>query len=63
MPAGDDFRPDPDLQMVATRSADLCVKFIRHKFGKDADYSEAFLPEIESILQMLHLSNACPEAL
>ncbi len=56
MPTADDFRPDPELQIVATRSADLCVNFIRHKFGKDADYSETFLPEVENILQLLHLS-------
>lgn len=51
-----DFTPDPELQAVATRSAELCVRFIEHKFGKTADYSEAFLPEIESILGLLHLS-------
>lgn len=54
----DDFKPDPELQAVATSSADLCVKFIQHKFGKSADYSEAFLPEVDNILQVLHLSLA-----
>ena len=50
------FQADPELQQVATRSADFCVKFIQHKFGKNADYSEAFVPEIENILHLLHLS-------
>lgn len=54
----DNYRPDPDLQKHATHSADLCVKFIRHKFGREADYSEAFIPEVENILQLLHLSMA-----
>lgn len=55
MPAND-FQPDAELQAVAIRGADLCVKFIHHKFAKTADYSEAFLPEVENILQLLHLS-------
>jgi len=55
-PSAADFQPDPELQQIAIRGADICVQFIRHKFGKIADYSEAFLPEIENILQLLHLS-------
>lgn len=51
-----EFTPDPKLQETATRSAELCVKFIGHKFGKTADYSEAFLSEIENILGLLHAS-------
>lgn len=54
--SSDDFRLDPELQMVATRFADLCVNFIQQKFGKTADYSESFVLEIENILQLLHLS-------
>ena len=56
MSLSENFKPDPELQVVATRGAELCTKFIRAKFGKNADYSEAFLPEVESILQLLHLS-------
>jgi hypothetical protein len=56
MTISDDFRPDPQLQRIAIQNADLCVKFIQTKFGKDADYSEVFLPHIEHILQLLHLS-------
>ena len=51
-----DFTPDPELQAVATRSAQLCVMFIKQKFGKTADYSEAFLPDVENILGLLHVS-------
>lgn len=51
-----EFQADPELEQVAIQSADFCVKFIRHKFGKNADYSEAFLPEVENILALLHLS-------
>ena len=56
MSVAGDFIPDPKLQMLATESANFCVKFIRHKFGKEADYSEGFVPEVETILQLLHLS-------
>lgn len=51
-----DFTPDPELQTVASRSAEICVMFIKQKFGKTADYSEAFLPEVENILGILHSS-------
>lgn len=51
-----DFIPDPELQLVAAHSADRCVQFIRNKFGRTADYSEAFVPEIENIMGLLHTS-------
>ena len=37
-------------------SAELCVKYMRLRFGKEADYSEAFLPEIERVLGLLCVS-------
>ena len=51
-----DFTPDPELQSVATRSAELCVSYLKSKFGKTADYSEAFVAEVENVLALLHLS-------
>lgn len=49
-----EFTPDPKLQEVATHSAELCVRFIEQKFGRTADFSEEFVPEIENILGLLH---------
>lgn len=48
-----DFTPDPKLQALALRAAEGCVRHLRSKFGKVADYSDAFVAEVESTLEFL----------
>lgn len=50
-----DFKADPELQKFATEAADKCVAFIQQKFGKTADFSDAFVPDIESMLSLMQL--------
>lgn len=50
-----DFKADLELQKFVTEAADKCVAFIQQKFGKTADFSDAFVPEIERMLGLMQL--------
>lgn len=50
-----DFTPDAKLQAMVPHTAEGCVRFLQSKFGKTADYSDAFVAEVEAILELLWL--------
>ena len=49
------FISDPQLQQVASQSAEECIAFLKQKFGKNADYSDRFVTEVEDVMNLLQL--------